>query len=88
MILIGLLALVVAKGRWWATLIAIGGMAASFVVFTTEPSESFQGTLAFKVIEAGLNVALCGGVAALIYGIAAPAKPESWWNRHRSLPQP
>ena len=64
--------------------IVVAAAASFFVVFTVEPSESFQGTTTFKLIEAGLNVASYGGVAAIIYGIAAPAKPGSWWYKRNS----
>ena len=83
-VLVGLLALPVAKGRWWVVPVVVAAAASFFVVFTVEPSESFQGTTTFKLIEVGLNVASYGGVAAIIYGIAAPAKPGSWSYKRNS----
>ncbi len=81
LILLGLLTLLVAKGRWWLVPIVVAAAASFVVMFTTEPSESFQETTTFKLIETGLNVALFGGFGALAYGIAARAKPGSWWDR-------
>ena len=83
-IVVGLLALPVAKGRWWVVLIMVPAAVSFLVVFTVEPSESFQGTTTFKFVEAGLNVASYGGLAALAYGIVAPAKSGSWWDRRYS----
>ncbi len=82
-ILVGLLALAVVKGRWWVVPIVVAGLAGFVVVFTVEPSESFQRTAMFKWIEAGLNVASYGGFGALVYGVAARAKPGSWWGRRK-----
>ncbi len=83
-ILVGILAVPVLRGRWWVVPIAVASAASFAVVFTYQPSESFQATTSFKLIEAALNVSLYAGLAALIYGVAAPAKPGSWWHRRNS----
>jgi K+-sensing histidine kinase KdpD len=87
-ILIGLIAFVVVKGRWWAALFGVVGVAAFLVVFTTEPSESFQETTTFKFVEAGINVLLFGGLGTFVYGLAASAKPSSLWARRNAPPPP
>ena len=80
-ILVGVLAVPVAKGRWWVLPIVVAAVASFRVVFTVEPSESFQESATFKFVEAGLNLALYGGFGALVYGLAARPKPGSWWAR-------
>lgn len=81
---LGLCGVIVAKGRWWVVPIMLAGVAGFFVVFTTEPSQSFQETTMFTVIEAGLNLALYGGLGAFVYGIAGRPRPGSWWERRNS----
>ncbi len=77
----------VAKGRWWVALLGAASLASVVIIFTTEPSDSFQDSTTFKAVEAGLNIALYGGAIAFIYGAAAKAKPGSWWDR-RYPPSP
>ena len=75
------LSVAVLKGRWWVAAVVIAAVVSLAVVFAVEPSASFQRSTRFKVVEAGLNIASYGGVATLVYGSAARAKPGSWWDR-------
>ena len=86
-LLLALPVVAVAKGRWWVLLLGVASIASVFVIFTVEPSASFQETATFKVVEAGLNIALFAGAVTFIYGAAAEAKSGSWWAR-RYPPSP
>lgn len=75
------------KGRWWAGVLGVAGFVGGFVVAfgafgTPEPSTEFQETAAFQVINAGINVALFGGLILLILSAVRSARPGSWWDRH------
>ncbi|NNC92457.1 MAG: hypothetical protein HKN80_08170 [Acidimicrobiia bacterium] len=80
-LLFALPAVAVSTGRWWVVLLGVASIASVYVIFTVEPSDSFQETTTFTVVEAGLSIALFTGAIAFIYGAAAEAKPGSWWAR-------
>ena len=93
-LLLALVAIPALKGRWWA---GVFGVAAFVVAFITgfgvfgfpEPSDDFQETLGFKLINVVGDVALYGGVALAVYGVARRARPGSWWDRHEpTMPNP
>jgi hypothetical protein len=75
------------EGRWWigvtgATLF-VAALVILFGVVGGEPDADFQGTTAFKVVEATINVALYGGAFLLIVGAAMRPRPGSWWDLNR-----
>lgn len=77
------------KGRWWIGVVGlvafVGGFAVMFGMFgIEEPSEEFQETVVFGIVNAALSVALLGGLVTLVVAAALRARPSSWWARHRS----
>lgn len=76
------------KGRWWAGVLGVGAFVVAFITFFglfrfPEPSDEFQQSLRFKLINAAGNVALYGGLALAVYGVARRARPGSWWDRRK-----
>ena len=59
----------------------VGGFVLGFGMFgVPEPSAEFQEPATFQVINAGINVALFGGLILLIFGAVRSARPGSWWR--------
>lgn len=76
------------KGRWWAGVLGVGALVVAvitgFGLFGfPEPSDDFQQTLRFKLINLAGNVALYGGLGLAVFGVARRARPSSWWDRHK-----
>ncbi|MDH3498712.1 MAG: hypothetical protein OEM97_01190 [Acidimicrobiia bacterium] len=76
------------KGRWWIGLVGalafLAGFAFIFGAFgVAEPSAEFQETFAFRLLNAGLSIALLGGVGLLLFGVMLPARPGSWQAQRR-----
>ncbi len=76
------------KGRWWMGLVGllgfVGGFAIMFGAFgVPEPSEEFQESAVFGVVNWALNIAFIGGLVLLIYGAARSPRPGSWWDGNR-----
>ena len=88
-LLLVLVAIPALKGRWWAGVFGVGAFVVAFItafgVFGfPEPSDDFQETLGFKLINVVGNVALYGGAGLAVYGVARRARPGSWWDRHEA----
>ena len=69
-------------------LVGVVGVVAGFIVLfgafgVPEPSDEFQESAVFGVVNWGLFIAFIGGFVLLIYGAARSARPGSWWDRHR-----
>jgi uncharacterized membrane protein HdeD (DUF308 family) len=87
----GLVALVVIawlKGCWWMGVVGAVGFVVGFSVAfgsfgISEPSPAFQETFTFQMLNAMVLVALFGGVALLVVGVAKSARPGSWWDRRQ-----
>ncbi len=76
------------KGRWWMGLVGLLGFVGGFVIMfgafgVPEPSEEFQESAVFGVVNWALNIAFIGGLILLIYGAARSPRPGSWWDRNR-----
>lgn len=76
------------KGRWLTGVIGLMAIVAGFVVMfgasgIPEPSEEFQQTPAFSMVNVAVIASLIGGLVLPISGAARSAGPESWWDVHR-----
>ncbi len=75
------------KGRWWMGvlgLVAVVGWLFVLFTFTEDPSEEFQETAVFRILELLLQLALPGGLLLLVLGAALKPRPGSWWDRNRA----
>lgn len=74
------------KGRWWTSVVGlvalVGGFSIGFGAFgIPEPSQEFQETPLFGVLNLAVFTSFYGGIALLIYCVTRPARPGSWWSR-------
>jgi hypothetical protein len=77
------------KGRWLALAGAALAVGSAIIVFGAfgvgEPSQEFQNTTLFWIVEKLLNIAVVGGVGLVLFSAIRPARTGSLWQRTRDL---
>lgn len=76
------------KGRWWMGVVGLPSFIVGFVVGfgafgVPEPSDEFQETALFGVLNVTLNVLFWGGATLLLLGAFLKPRPGSWWDHKR-----
>ena len=75
------------KGRWWMGVLGFVALVGGIMVvltLNTEPAPEFlEGTLGTSLAIL-LSLAVPAGLLLLLLGAVRPARPGSWWDRHRS----